>query len=262
MIVRYLWKGLLLLISIIVLAACGAKEASKGGFKLVEEGKFIYASSGEFNPFSVTNADGTMSGFDIEVGEAIAKELGLEPVQKKFKFGGIVEGVKSGRFDAAVASHTITEERLQAVNFSIPYYYSGPQIYVRPDSSVETIDDLKGLEVAVAKGTTYADVAQPVTDNIKFYDSDVVALEALSKGKHDAVITDFITGKEAIGAGMKIVGKELLGKSEQAIAVAKENEELLAKINEALKKLHENGTLTEISKKYIGEDITKDPEKE
>ncbi|MEH7388974.1 transporter substrate-binding domain-containing protein [Bacillus sp. JJ1503] len=259
---KHFGKGLLLFISIIVLAACGSKEAENEGFKLVEKGKFIYASSGEFNPFSVTNADGTMSGFDIEVGEAVAKELGLEPVQKKFKFGGIVEGVKSGRFDAAVASHTITEERLEAVNFSIPYYYSGPQIYVRPDSTVETIDDLKGLEIAVAKGTTYADVAQPVTDNIKFYDSDVVALEALSKGKHDAVITDFITGKEAIGAGMNIVGKELLGKSEQAIAVAKENEELLKKINEALKKLHENGTLTEISKKYIGEDITKDPEKE
>src|SRR6185503_14512866 len=121
---------------------------------------------------SVTQDDGSMTGFDIEVAEAVAKELGLEPVQQKFKFGGIVEGVKSGRFDAAVASHTITEERLEAVNFSIPYYYSGPQIYVRPDSTVETIDDLKGLEIAVAKGTTYADVAQPVTDNIKFYDSD------------------------------------------------------------------------------------------
>lgn len=254
-------KGLILFIAILVLAACGSKEASKG-LDLVEAGKFTYASSGEFNPFSVTNDDGTMSGFDIEVGEAVAKELGLKPVQHKFKFGGIVEGVKSGRFDAAVASHTITEERLEAVNFSIPYYFSGPQIYVRPDSSVEKIEDLKGLEIAVAKGTTYAEEAKPVTDNIKFYDSDVVALEALSKGKHDAVITDFITGKEAIGAGIKIVGKELLGRSEQAIAVGKDNEELLEKINKALKELHENGTLTEISKKYIGEDITKDPEKE
>ncbi|MBS4191495.1 transporter substrate-binding domain-containing protein [Bacillus sp. FJAT-49705] len=262
MLVKHFGKGLFLVISILILAACGSKEASKAGMNLVEEGKFIYASSGEFKPFSVTNNDGTMSGFDIEVGEAIAKELGLEPIQKKFKFGGIVEGVKSGRFDAAVASHSITKERLKAANFSIPYYYSGPQIYVRPDSTVETIDDLKDLEVAVAKGTTYAEVAQPVTDNIKFYDSDVVALEALSKGKHDAVITDFITGKEAIGAGMQIVGKELLGKSEQAIAVAKENEELLEKINKAIEKLHEDGTLTEISKKYIGEDITKDPEKE
>lgn len=230
--------------------------------ELADEGKFTYAASGEFKPFSVTEADGTMIGFDIEVGEAVAKELGLEPVQKKFKFGGIVEGVKSGRFDAAVASHTINEDRLKAVNFSIPYYYSGPQIFVRPDSSAKSLDDLKDLEIAVSKGSTYADSAEEVTDNIIFYDSDVTALEALSRGKHDAVITDFITGKEAIGSGMEIEGKELLGRSEQAIAVAKDNEELLDQINEALEKLHEDGTLTEISKKYIGEDITKDPEKE
>ncbi|MBP2240619.1 polar amino acid transport system substrate-binding protein [Cytobacillus eiseniae] len=259
---KHFGKGIILFLLIFVLAACGSKEAGTGGMKLVDEGKFTYASSGEFNPFSVTNDDGTMSGFDIDVGEAVAKELGLEPVQHKFKFGGIVEGVKSGRFDAAVASHTITEERLEAVNFSIPYYYSGPQIYVRPDSSVETLDDLKGLEIAVAKGTTYATDAEKATDNIKYYDSDVVALEALSKGKHDAVITDFITGKEAIGAGMNIEGKELLGRSDQAIAVAKENTALLEQINKALEKLHEDGTLTEISKKYIGEDITVNPEKE
>ena len=244
-----------------VLAACGSDEAS-GGADLVEEGKFTYAASGEFKPFSYMNEDGTMTGFDIEVGEAVAEELGLEPVQKKQKFGSIVEGVKTGRFDAAVASHTITEERKQAVDFSIPYYYSGPQIFVRPDSDVETLDDLKGKEIAVAKGSTYATSAEEVTDKIILLDSDVTALEALSKGKHDAVITDFVTGKEAIGAGMKIVGKELLGRSEQAIAVEKGNEELLDKINTALEKLHENGTLTEISEKYIGDDITKDPEKE
>jgi polar amino acid transport system substrate-binding protein len=260
--VRHWLKGIIAAAFVLILAACGSEEASKDGMDLVEDGKFTYAASGEFKPFSFTNDDGSMSGFDIEVAEAVAKELGLEPVQNKFKFGGIVEGVKSGRFDAAVASHTITEERLQAVNFSMPYYYSGPQIYVRPDSSIETLEDLEGLEIAVSKGSTYTANAEEVTDNIQFYDSDVVALEALSKGKHDAVITDFITGKEAIGAGMKIEGKELIGRSEQAIGVAKDNEELLEKVNEALKTLRENGTLTEISKKYIGEDITVDPEKE
>ncbi|WP_432418829.1 transporter substrate-binding domain-containing protein [Cytobacillus spongiae] len=251
------------MVAVFALAACGSKEtSSSNGVELAEEGSFIFAASGEFKPFSVTDADGKMTGFDIEVGEAVAKELGLEPVQKKFKFGGIVEGVKSGRFDAAVASHTITEERLQAVNFSTPYYYSGPQIFVRPDSSSESLDDLKDLEIAVSKGSTYADQAKTVTDKIIYYDSDVTALEALSRGKHDAVITDFITGKEAIGAGMEIEGRELLGRSEQAIAIGKDNEVLLKKVNEALETLRENGTLTEISKKYFGEDITVDPEKE
>ncbi len=193
-----------LIFSVLLLSACGGKSTTENGMKLVDKGKFVYAASGEFKPFSVTENDGTMSGFDIEVAEAVAEELGLEPEQKKFKFAGIVEGVKSGRFDAAVASHTITEDRLKEVDFSTPYYYSGPQIFVRPDSDVETLDDLKGKEIAVSKGSTYAKTAQEVTDNIQQYDSDVVALEALNKGKHDAVITDFITGKEAIGAGVEI----------------------------------------------------------
>ncbi|MFP5114595.1 transporter substrate-binding domain-containing protein [Bacillaceae bacterium C204] len=255
-------KALSVLALLFSLAACGSDKTSTNGMNLVDEGKFTFASSGEFKPFSVTDTDGKMTGFDIDVAVAIAKELGLDPVQKKFKFGGIVEGVKAGRFDAAVASHTITEERLKAVNFSTPYYYSGPQIFVRPDSSIKTLDDLKGKEIAVSKGSTYAKTAEEVTDKIILLDSDVTALEALSKGKHDAVITDFITGKEAIGAGMKIAGKELLGRSDQAIAIAKDNKKLLEEVNKALQTLRDNGTLTKISKKYIGEDITVDPEKE
>ncbi|RSK29401.1 transporter substrate-binding domain-containing protein [Bacillus sp. HMF5848] len=247
-----------------VLAACGSSENTSNdaaGYTLVEDGKFTFAASGEFKPFSVTDPKGVMSGFDIEVGEAVAEKLGLEPVQKKFKFAGIVEGVKTGRFDAAIASHTITDKRLEQVDFSTPYYYSGPQIFVRGDSSVETLADLEGLEIAVSKGSTYAETAAEVTDNIIQYDSDVTALEALSKGRHDAVITDFITGKEAIGAGMSIEGRELLGRSEQAIAIAKDNTELLNKVNEALQELREDGTLKAISVKYFGEDITADPEK-
>jgi polar amino acid transport system substrate-binding protein len=252
--------GLLVLVLVLILSACGGKATTESGAKLVEDGKLIYAASGEFKPFSVTEDDGSMSGFDIEVAEAVAKELGLEPEQKKFKFAGIVEGVKSGRFDVAVASHTITEDRLKEVDFSTPYYYSGPQIFVRPDSSVETLSDLEGKEIAVSKGSTYADTAKEVTDSIQQYDSDVVALEALNKGKHDAVITDFITGKEAISSGLKIEARELIGRSEQAIAVGKENEALLEDINKALEKLREDGTLKKISEKYFNTDITTDPE--
>jgi polar amino acid transport system substrate-binding protein len=239
-----------------MLVGCSNEVTTSDGMKLVEEGKFTFAASGEYAPFSTTNPDGTMSGFDIEVGEVVAKELGLEPVQKKFKFSSIVEGVKSGRFDAAIASHTITEDRKKNVNFSTPYYYSGPQIFTRPDSKIESLDNLTGKEVAVSKGSTYAKQAEQVTDNVILYDSDVTALEALSQGKHDAVITDFITGKEAIGKGLTIVGKEILGRSEQAIAVAKDNKVLLEKINKVLEKLREDGTLKKISEKYFGEDIT------
>ncbi|MBO8155911.1 MAG: transporter substrate-binding domain-containing protein [Bacillaceae bacterium] len=244
------------------LTACGGKAETESGMTLVEEGKFTFAASGEFKPFSWTLDDGTMTGFDIEVGEAVAKELGLEPAQKKHKFSAIVEGVKSGRFDAAVASHTITPERQEHVDFSTPYYYSGAQIFTQPGSDLETLEDLEGKVIGVSKGSTYMEYAQEVTDSdhIKIFDSDVVALQALDSGKMDAVITDFLTGKEAIANGLNIEAKAMLDRSEQAIAVAKDNPELLEKVNEALETLREDGTLKELSEKYFGYDITTKPE--
>ncbi|MFQ3542597.1 transporter substrate-binding domain-containing protein [Halobacillus rhizosphaerae] len=237
----------------------GDSGKSASDYNLVKDGKFTFASSGEFRPFSMTSG-GEMTGFDIDVANAVAEQLGLEPNQQKFKFAAIVEGVKSGRFDAAVASHTITPERQKEVDFSTPYYYSGAQVFTRPGSDIKSLDDLKGKEVAVSKGSTYAKFAQKVTDNVKTYDSDVVALQSLSKGRHDAVITDFLTGKEAKGQGLKIEAKDMIERSEQAIAVAKGNDKLLEDINAALKTLREDGTLKEISEKYFKDDITTKPE--
>lgn len=112
------------LIGLCLLSACAEKEKLADGSELINKNQFVFAASGEFKPFSYINNDLTMSGFDIEVGEALAKEMGLKPVQKRIKFKGIVEGVKTGRADAAVASHTINPQRSKHVAFSTPYYYS------------------------------------------------------------------------------------------------------------------------------------------
>jgi polar amino acid transport system substrate-binding protein len=243
-----------------VLSACAEKEQLEDGTELVNKDELIFTASGEFKPFSYLKDDLTMTGFDIEVGEALAKEMGLKPVQKRMKFKGIVEGVKTGRADIAVASHTINPARSKHVLFSTPYYYSGPQIFVRPDSNIKTVDDLKGKEVAVAKGSTYADTASKYTDNVKMYDSDITSLKALSTGRHDAVITDFVTGKSAAQEGFKIEGRQLIERSEQAVVVPQDNPQLLKRVNEALENLRKDGTLKKISEEYFGEDITTKPE--
>lgn len=256
-------KKLIMVFSFIMvccLSACAQKEKLADGSKLIHKEQFVFAASGEFKPFSYINDDLTMSGFDIEVGEAIAKEMGLKPVQKRIKFKGIVEGVKTGRADAAVASHTINPQRSKHVSFTTPYYYSGPQIFTRLDSNIKTVNDLAGKEVAVAKGSTYADTASKYTDKVKTYDSDITALQALSSGRHDAVITDFVTGKSAAKEGFEIKGQQLINRSEQAIVLPQDNPKLLKRVNEALERLRENGTLTRISIKYFDEDITKKPE--
>ncbi|WP_042146201.1 transporter substrate-binding domain-containing protein [Paucisalibacillus sp. EB02] len=259
---------------IVGLAACGLKEStddskdnstngdsknSASEYGLIEEGKLIFAASGEFKPFSYMEGN-EMVGYDIAVAEAIAEKLGLEAVQQKAKFSGIVTGVNEGRYDIAVASHTITDERLEKVNFSEAYYYSGPVIYTRPDSDIQSADDLNDKEISVSRGSTYVEMAGEYTDNIPQVDSDVVALQSLAKGHHDAVITDDITGQTAIQNGLEIENRGQLGVSEQAIAINQENEVLLAAVNQALQELKDSGELAKLSEKWIGVDITQEPE--
>ncbi|WP_175631903.1 transporter substrate-binding domain-containing protein [Virgibacillus siamensis] len=252
-------------ILMVVLSACGgtsegSSSEGTGKYDLMEEGKLVFAASGEFKPFSYMEG-GKMVGYDIAVAEAIAEKLGLEPVQKKAKFSGIVTGVKQGRYDIAVASHTITEKRLKQVNFSDPYYYSGPVVYTRPDSDVKAADDLKGKKVSVSRGSTYVEMAKQYTNNIPQVDSDVVALQSLAKGHHDAVITDAVTGSTAIENGLEIEKRTQLGVSKQAVAVPKDHDKLLKDINKALKELKESGKLKELSMKWVGADITQKPDK-
>lgn len=261
--------GIFLLGIVLVLAACGddtgngdaevVVDAEEEGFNLVSDGELTFAASGEFRPFSYVEGN-EMVGYDIAVGNAIAERLGLEPNQQRATFSGIVTGVSEGRYDIAVASHTITEERLEQVDFSIPYYYSGPVVWVRPDSDIESIDDLDGLEIAVARGTTYIDIAEEYTDNIPQLDSDVVALQSLANGHYDAVITDDVTGNEGINNGLEIVDAFYLGVSEQAVAVNKDNPELTEAINEILQEMIDSGELRELAEEWIGTDITVEPE--
>ncbi|WP_097677892.1 transporter substrate-binding domain-containing protein [Bacillus massilinigeriensis] len=254
---------------LVIFTACSSNEKAKNDepkqsseekneYGLIEDGKLTFAASGEFKPFSYMEGS-KMVGFDIAVGEAIAKKLGLEPNPQKAAFSGIVTGVVEGRYDIAVASHTITEERLKQVNFTTPYYYSGPVIYTRPDSNIKSAENLKGKEVSVARGTAYLDIAQEYTKNIPQVDSDVVALQSLASGHHDAVITDDITGQTAIDNGLKIENRGYLGLSEQGIAVNKENKTLLDAVNKALQEMIDSGELAKLSEKWIGVDITKKP---
>lgn len=238
----------LIILLVALMSSCQSKDEAK---------TFSFASSGEFHPFSFVDEKGELQGYDIDVGREIAKRLDLKPNPVKYKFAGIVEGVKSGRFDAAVASHTITKAREEHVLFTIPYYYSGPQVFTRKDGAITELADIHNRDIAASKGSTYADLAKKHSENVSIYDSDITALEALSKGRHEIVITDAITGAMAIKRGLKVVPNLKLGESRQGIAIAKDNKELLHAVNQQLKSMINDGTLEKISLKYFARDISK-----
>src|SRR5699024_7536807 len=185
-----------------ILAACGEKddtveeadateeasgeETEAADVSTVEEGKLTFGSSGLFKPFNYEDLDGDMTGFEVELGNAIAKEMGLEPNPVFTQdFGALIEEVNSDRLDVIMGSLTITEEREEAVDFSEPYYLSGGVIYVHEDTNdIETIDDLKGKNVGVVADSTYEETVLEYIDeeNLATYQSDNVALQDLAAG--------------------------------------------------------------------------------
>lgn len=221
---------------------------------------FVFASSGLYPPFNYSDND-KLVGFDVEIGTAIAEELGMNPKPVTNPWQTIIAALKADKFDAIIGSMAITEERLKEVNFTDPYYESGAQIFVSEDNDeLKEIKDLHGKKIGVVVSSTFEENAKEFTDDITTYDSDVTALQDLTvKGRLDAVITDQLVGMYAINQNnlpIKLIDEPIY-LDQMGIAIKKEDEELLEKVNNALKTIIENGTYAEISEKYFGEDISK-----
>lgn len=118
-----------------------AKDDSLARVK--KAGKITFALSGGYPPFNYFSSDDKLIGFDVEIGEEVAKRLGVKYVPVTTDWSGILEGLRSGRYDAILGSMAVTPERLKAVDFTDPYYYSGAQFFVSKDSKIKSIDELK-----------------------------------------------------------------------------------------------------------------------
>lgn len=246
---------------IILVAACSSSdESSETSGESNEKEEFTFASSGLYPPFNYTEND-ELVGFDVEIGKAIAEELGMNPKPVTNPWQTIIAALNSDKFDAIIGSMAITAERLEEVNFTEPYYESGAQIFVSEDNdSIKVPEDLKDKKIGVVVSSTFEETARQYTDEVITYDSDVTALQdLLVKGRLDAVITDQLVGMYAINQNdlkIKKVGEPIY-LDQMGIAIKKDNKELLEKVNEALETIIENGTYGEISEKYFGEDISK-----
>lgn len=239
----------------LMLTACGSSEKSDGKAK----DEFHYAMSGVYKPFNFKE-NGKLTGFDVEIGEALAEKMGMKPVPVTNPWETLIQGLQAKKYDAILASMTVTEERQKSVNFTDTYYRSGAQIFVaETNQEIKSEADLKGKKIGVVKASTFKEIALKHTDqgNIVEYDSDLTALMDLPTGRLDAVITDQMVGLPIIKEGtikIKDVDKPL-STDNQAIAVRKDEKELLEKLNKALKEIIEDGTYDEISNKWFGRSI-------
>lgn len=252
----------LVLVIALFIAGCGGNREIAGDNgeqgQEKEKTKFTYAMSGLYKPFNYKEG-GQLVGFDVEIGAEIARRMGMEPNPVTNPWETIIQGLKAGKYDAIIGSMAITEDRQEQVDFSRPYYRSGAQVFVRAgNDTIKDVDNIRNKKIGVVKASTFRDVALEYTgeDKVVGYDSDVVALQDLTTGRIDAVITDQMVGYRAMKDGLEIkdVG-EPLWVDEMAIPVQKGNTELLGKINAALEDMIEDGTYEEISNKWFGRSI-------
>lgn len=232
------------------------------------------AVEGAYPPFSQTEADGTVTGFDIDITYALCDYMDVKCETVSQEWDGMIPGLLAKKYDAIVASMSITEEREEKVNFTTKYYGTKANFVARKGSGLEITDDiaknkevLKGLRIGVQNETVsetyvkdnYGDVAE-----IRLYGKQDEANLDLVNGRLDLIFADtfaidygFLRLKQ--GADFELVGP---GYSDEkwfgrgiGIAIRKEDEDLLKLFNEAIKTIRDNGVYEEIQNKYFDYDI-------
>lgn len=248
-------------ISMVLVTACvlsmtacgGSKEEDSKEEKGGEEKKtLVMATNAEFPPYEFHDGDDIV-GIDAEMAAAVAEELGMDFKIEDMAFDSIIPAVDSGKADIGVAGMTVTEDRLQNVNFSDTYAKATQVVIVKEDSDITGPDALTGKKVGVQLGTTGDIYASDIKDaEVEQYNKGFEAVQALTQGKIDAVVIDGEPAKEFVKDAQELkILDEAFTEEEYAIAIAKDNEELLEKVNGALAKLKESGKLDEIVAKYI-----------
>ena len=246
------WYFLSLMVLLALLPACGPDSGSvPKNIKVATDATLV--------PMSFMNDRNQVDGFDRALMEAIAKQAGFEIEMINVEWAGLLGGLTTGKYDAAISSITILEERQKKMGFSTPYLKSGLAIVVRKETKgVATMDDLlkKNMMVGAQRGTTayFYLKDHPAIRNVG-YESYGHAVQDLIKGELDAVLgestgTLYYKNKDKpVFEKIKLVG-EILTNEYYGIAVRKDNPALLQAIDKSLQSLLANGTVEQLHKKW------------
>jgi len=255
----------LLLASLFVMTGCGANTVSPGA----TEGTTPPAQSGNiikigtdptFAPFEFKDEQDKLTGFDVDLMNAIGKDIGSTVKIESSSFDGLIPSLQAGKYDAIIAAMTITDDRSKNVLFSDKYLMATQYIATKKGSNIKTVEDLKGKKVGVQNATTGQTVLEKLGMAPKKYDTVPDALTDLVNGGLDAVVADSPVVLYFIKQYPKSDVQYIKGdfpKEYYGIAFKLGNQVLDDKMNASLKKLRENGKYNEIYKKWFNEDAPK-----
>ena len=233
------------------LTACGSDS---------KEGETLkFGTNAEFPPFEFVTSNGVIGqydGIDMAIAKQIAEENGMTAVIENMEFDSLVMALANGQLDAVIAGMTITDERLESVDFSTPYYTATQVMIVKEESDIASAADMADKKICVIQGYTGETCVQELGYPYEAFKKGTEAIMELVNGRCDVVVLDSATAQKYVSdnAGLKIVEDSAAFESEEyAIAVQKGNTELLNMINKAIEAKLADGTISELSAQYIDE---------
>ncbi|WP_300342957.1 transporter substrate-binding domain-containing protein [Fusobacterium sp.] len=223
--------------------------------------KFYVGTNAEFMPYEYLE-NGKIVGFDVELMEAIGKELDYEIVWSNLGFDGLLPALQMKKIDAVIAGMGQTPERQKAVTFSMPYMLVSSDehyVIVNENSSLTHKEELKGKKVGVQIGTVQEEFTKKIGGIPQLYNSWTGALMDLQNNKIDAVIIADVSGNEYLKVMKKIKKIDVVIDDHPgaSIALRKGETELAEKINQAILTLDANGTYLKLLEKYFPEKVEK-----
>ncbi|WP_229399019.1 basic amino acid ABC transporter substrate-binding protein [Micromonospora okii] len=255
---------LVTMVALVAIAGCAKKDESEvqaGGVRLVQKGTLTVCTHLPYAPFQSKDSTGKVVGFDVDLMDLVAKELGVQQAIVDTPFEGIKSGqdLNTGKCDAAAAGMTITAERQKVMDFSAPYFDATQALLVKTGKTYRSLDDLRGRKVAVQAATTGRDYARRFAKEkgLRLVEFEDLAAEqqALANGQVEAAINDLPVWAEYIreNPGGFVVAAEFDTGEQYGFSVRKDgNPELLRKIDEVLARARQDGTYDSIYERWIG----------
>lgn len=249
--------------ALLTLTGCGSSDESGGAgddLGLISGDTLVVATEGTYRPFSYHDESGELVGYDVEVAQAVAENLGLEIKFQETQWDAIFTGLDAGRFDTIANQVTITPEREADYVFSTPYTVSTGVLVVQADNNEITgFADLDGRTTAQSLTSNWRDLAEENGATIEGVEGWAQAVALLEQGRVDATINDSLTyldyANTEDASGIKVAA-ETDEASQSAFVVTPEREALAQAMDGALDELRADGTLAELGEKYFGEDVS------
>lgn len=217
------------------------------------------ATEGAYPPFNNVTADGELVGFDVDIAKALCAAMDRECEIVAQDWDGIIPGLVNDKYDAIIASMSITEERLQAINFTDPYYSNYLSI-IANDGSDLTLEKLGDVAIGAQRSTVGSQWAEDQFGSradVRLYDTNPAAVSDLEAGRIEAVVMDFLPANEVLAgsAGLGYVATKIDINDQIGIGVRKGEDALTEALNAALAEIRADRTYEKISVEYFGADI-------